>query len=41
MNTFDQDALKHHQYFQIHVDKRKTIECMHQDTFNKKGVMAG
>ena len=37
MNTFDQDVLKHHQYFQIPVDKRNTIDCMHQDNFNKKG----
>ena len=37
MNTSDQDVLKHHQYFQILVDKRNTIDCMHQDNFNKKG----
>ena len=35
MNTFDQDLLKHHQYFQIPVDKRNTIHCMHQSNFNK------
>ena len=37
MNTFDQDVLKYHQYFQISVDERSTIDCMHQDNFNKKG----
>ena len=37
MNSFYQDVLKHHQYFQIPVDKRNTIDCMHQDNFNKKG----
>ena len=37
MNTFGQDVLKHHQYFQIPVDKRNTIDCTHQDNFNKKG----
>ena len=37
MNTFDQDVLKHNQYFQVPVDKRNTIDCMHQDNFNKKG----
>ena len=37
INTFGQDVLKHHQYFQIPVDKRNTIDCMHQDNFNKKG----
>ena len=37
MNTFGQDVLKHHQYFQIPADKRNTIDCMHQDSFNKKG----
>ena len=36
MNTFDQDLLKHHQYFQIPVDKIDTIHCMHQSNFNKK-----
>ena len=36
MNTFGQDVLKHHQYFQIPVNKRNTIDCMHQDNFNKK-----
>ena len=36
MNTFDQDVLKHNQYFQVPVDKRNTIDCMHQDNFNKK-----
>ena len=36
-DTFDQDVLKHHQYFQIPVDKRNTIDSMHQDNFNKKG----
>ena len=40
MNTFDQDALKHHQHFQIPVDKKTTIDCMHQDNFNKKGSTA-
>ena len=40
MNTFDQDVLKHHQYFQIPVDKRNTIDCMHQDNSSKK-IMAG
>ena len=28
MNTFDQDVLKHLQYFQIPCDKRNTIYCM-------------
>ena len=37
INTFDQDVLKHHQYFQIPVDKKNTIDCMNQDNFNKKG----
>ena len=37
IDTFGQDVLKHHQYFQIPVDKRNTIDCMHQDNFNKKG----
>ena len=37
MNTFDQDVLKHHHYFQIPVDKGNTIDCMYQDNFNKKG----
>ena len=37
MNTFDQDVLKHNQYFQVPVDKRNTIDCMYQDKFNKKG----
>ena len=36
MNTFDQDVLKHHQYFQIPVDKRNTRDCMHQGNFNKR-----
>ena len=36
MNTFDQDVLKH-QYFQIPVDKKNTIDCMHKDNLNKKG----
>ena len=26
-----------HQYFQIPGDKRNTVDCMHQDNFNKKG----
>ena len=37
VDTFDQDVLKHHQCFQIPVDKRNTIDSMHQDNFNKKG----
>ena len=37
MNTVDQDVLKDHQYFEIPVDKRSTIDCLHQDNFNKKG----
>ena len=37
MNTFDQDVLKHLQYFQIPCDKRNTIYCMQQNNFNKKG----
>ena len=36
MNTFDQDVLKHLQYFQIPCDKRNTIYCMQQNNFNKK-----
>ena len=28
---------KHHQYFQIPVDKRNTRDCMHQGNFNKRG----
>ena len=36
MNSFYQDVLKHHQYFQIPVDKRNTIDCMHQNNFNKR-----
>ena len=41
MNTFDQDVLKHHQYFQIPVDKRNTIDCMHKVTSTKREVMTG
>ena len=37
MNTFDQDVLKHLQYFLIPCDKRNTIYCMQQNNFNKKG----
>ena len=37
VDIFDQDVLKHHQCFQIPVDKRNTIDSMHQDNFNKKG----
>ena len=36
MNTFDQAVLKH-QYFQIPLDKKNTIDCMHKDNLNKKG----
>ena len=36
IDTFGQDVLKHHQYFQIPVDKRNTIDCMHQNNFNKR-----
>ena len=41
INTFGQDLLKHHQYFQIPVDKRNVIDCMHQDNFNRKGDNGG
>ena len=41
MNTIDQDVMQHHQYFQIPIDKRNIIDCMHQDNFSKKEVMAG
>ena len=37
INTSNQGALKDHQYFRIPADKRSTIDCMHQDNFNKKG----
>ena len=37
MNTFDQDVLKHLQYFQIPCDKRNTIYCRQQNNFIKKG----
>ena len=37
MNSFGQDVLKHYHYFQIPIDKRNTIDCMHQDNFNKNG----
>ena len=36
MNTFDQDVMKHHQHFQIPIDKRHIIDFMCQDNFNKK-----
>ena len=36
MNTFDQDVMKHHQHFQIPIDKRHIIDFMYQDNFNKK-----